>query len=102
MAESFLSKPEGKVEVNHKNGIRNDNRLENIEYCTRQYNIWHSYYVNMRKPSGCKPVFCVENGVTYPSCLAASRELGIDNSTIACVAKGKYKQVKGYHFKFID
>jgi len=33
-------KPEG-MEINHKNGIRTDNRLENLEYVTHQQNVRH-------------------------------------------------------------
>ena len=31
------------LDVNHKNWIHNDNKLENLEYCTRSENIKHSY-----------------------------------------------------------
>ena len=45
IAETFLPTPEGKAEVNHKNGIRTDNRLENLEWCTHSENIQHSIKV---------------------------------------------------------
>lgn len=101
VCKAFIPNPEGFTDINHKNGDREDNRVENLEWCTRQYNIWHSYYVNMREPSGSKPVLCLETGITYPSCMAAGRALNIDNSAIADVAKGVYKQMKGYHFVFV-
>jgi hypothetical protein len=41
VAAAFIGPcPEGK-EVNHKNGVRTDNRLDNLEYVTRQENIIH-------------------------------------------------------------
>ena len=40
--ESFIKRPKGK-EPNHKNSIRADNRLENLEWLTRSENISHGY-----------------------------------------------------------
>jgi len=58
VAEAFIPNPGGKPEVNHKNGVKDDNRAENLEWVTHSENILHSLDVlgNRPKPKPPKPV----------------------------------------------
>jgi hypothetical protein len=52
VAQTFLENPENKPVVNHINGIRNDNRLFNLEWCTIRENSLHSFKIGISSNKG--------------------------------------------------
>lgn len=45
VADSFLEHTDGLNEINHKDGNKQNNSVDNLEYCTSKYNTWHKYHV---------------------------------------------------------
>lgn len=52
ICQTFLDNPEDKPCVNHIDGIRDNNKLENLEWCTRSENMKHAFKIGNKSQKG--------------------------------------------------
>ena len=123
VAQAFLENPQNLPEVNHKDEDKTNNCVENLEWCSKLYNIKYGTGIKRRaeklkgkkhseehnKKIGkklSKPVFSVdkESGLImwWESTREAERCTGIDNGSISKCCQGKLKSAGGHIWFYAD
>lgn len=101
VAETFIPNPENLPQVNHKDEVKNNNIVENLEWCTAKYNINYGTLKERFKFRKNKPVMCVETGEVYNSACEIKRVLGFDVGYIGVACKNN-NAAYGYHWKYVS
>lgn len=120
VAETFINKNEKEkdydryLEVNHINGIKTDNRAENLELVTRSENELHAYKMNLAKNTdkqrNTARLWCKENKIKpiiqlsldgkfikeWKSAIEVEKQLGISRKNISQCITGRNKTAGGY------
>lgn len=99
----FIDNPNNYPIINHKDGNKLNNSIDNLEWCTYSHNLTHAIHTGLHKCE--KPVnqICpLTNNVlaTFRSITDAERKTGIERKNISAVCRGKRPAAGGYNWEY--
>ena len=106
VALAFIPNPDNLPEVNHKDENKENNSVQNLEWCDQKYNINYGTRNQMVSMKLSKPVlqYTKSGGFVreWKSAMDVQRNLGYFQNNISNCCNGKLKSANGFVWKFKD
>lgn len=102
VALTFIPTSNTKLQVNHKDGNKANNKVDNLEWCTQSENMLHAYRTGLEKPRGLK-VIRLDDGKIFETATEAVLSAGGRLSNLVLrVCRGERSHYREQHFAFYD
>lgn len=106
VAKTFIPNPQNLPEVNHKDEDKENNSVQNLEWCDQKYNINYGTRTQRQAEKLSKPVLqYTKSGAfvrEWKSTHDVERNLGYFHNYISYCCTGRYKSAYNYIWKFKD